>query len=165
MSDIDTPNRDLSLLAPKFRAAIEGAIAACDAAGYPVKVNEGFRSQARQAWLYAQGRTRPGARVTNASTNLTSWHGYGLAVDVIHRTLAYWPHGRAASANAANAQWFADIGAIFKAHGCNWGGDFASFPDTPHMQWGRCRPSPSARARELIRTGGVQRVWQEVGAL
>jgi LAS superfamily LD-carboxypeptidase LdcB len=86
MSDLDTPNRDLSLLAPAFRRAVEAAIQDCRDKGFPVKVNEGFRSQARQNWLYRQGRSRPGRIVTNAPTSLTSWHGYGLAVDVIHAT-------------------------------------------------------------------------------
>ena len=160
MSEVDTPNRGLELLAPKFRQAVEAAITECKAKGLPVKVNEGFRSNARQAWLYAQGRTRPGKKVTNAPTSLTSWHGYGLAVDVIHTSKAYNPFG---DDRAQNEQWFRDVGAVFKANGCNWGGDWTS-PDTPHMQWGRCRPSPSDKARELIAGGGVHAVWDAVGA-
>ncbi|HEY8571587.1 M15 family metallopeptidase [Phenylobacterium sp.] len=164
MSELDTPNRDLAMLAPAFRLAVEAAIAECAAKGLEVKVNEGFRSNGRQAWLYAQGRTRPGDIVTRAPTSFTSWHGYGLAVDVIHRTKAYWPFGKDRTASARNERWFADVADVFKANGCNWGGDW-SRPDTPHMQWGRCRPSPSARARELWESGGVQAVWAAVGAL
>ncbi len=164
MSDLDTPSRDLSLLAPKFRAAVEAAIAECAQLGLPVKVNEAYRSQARQAWLYAQGRTRPGDKVTNAPTALTSWHGYGLAVDVIHATKAYWPFGKGAANAANNAKWFWQVSDVFKRHGCNWGGDFKTRPDAPHMQWGKCRPSPSDVARSLIREKGVQAVWEAVGA-
>ena len=160
MSDVDTPSRDLELLAPKFRQAVEAAMLACEAKGLHVKVNEAFRSNARQAFLFAQGRTRPGPKVTNAPTSLTSWHGYGLAVDVIHKTLAFKPFG---DDRAKNEQWFEDVGAVFKANDCNWGGDW-THPDTPHMQWGHCRPSPSDRARALIASGGVQAVWTEVGA-
>jgi peptidoglycan L-alanyl-D-glutamate endopeptidase CwlK len=160
MSDVDTPDRDLQKLAPKFRQAVEAALAECETKGLHAKVNEALRSQERQAFLFAQGRTRPGNIVTNAPTSLTSWHGYGLAVDVIHRTLAFKPFG---ADRAANEQWFADVGAVFKNNGCSWGGDW-THPDTPHMQWGHCRPSPSDRARELIAGGGVEAVWTEVGA-
>ncbi|MDR4308757.1 M15 family metallopeptidase [Chelatococcus sambhunathii] len=161
MSNVDTPNRDLSLLAPKFRSAIEAAIAECASNNLPVKINEGFRSQSRQAWLYAQGRTRPGDIVTRAPTSLTSWHGYGLAVDVVHATKAYWPFGR--WEKRENEAWFAQVAAFFKKNGCNWGGDF-SHPDTPHMQWGRCTPSPTQNARDIFRSQGVQAVWAKLSA-
>src|SRR3954451_24302338 len=91
-------NRDLSLLAPKFAAAVTAAIDACNAAGMDAMVYEGYRSQELQAIYYARGRTviPPTHTVTNAPTNLTSWHGYGLAVDVVHR-VKYWepPGGEA----------------------------------------------------------------------
>lgn len=160
MTDVSVANRDLSLLAPKFRDAVTAALADCAARGLTAKVNEGFRSNARQAWLYAQGRTRPGKKVTNAPTSLTSWHGYGLAVDIIHQTKGYEPAGKD---GPANEKWFADVAAVFKQHGCAWGGDWTK-PDTPHMQWGKCRPSPSDRARELIASGGVEAVWAAVSA-
>jgi peptidoglycan L-alanyl-D-glutamate endopeptidase CwlK len=41
---------------------------------------EGYRSQARQDWLYAQGRTRPGSIVTWIKS--PRWHGVGLAADL-----------------------------------------------------------------------------------
>jgi len=161
VTDVSMANRDLTLLAPKFREAVTAALADCAAKGLAAKVNEGFRSNARQAWLYAQGRTRPGNRVTNAPTSLTSWHGYGLAVDIIHQTKGYEPFG---ADGAANEKWFAEVAAVFKQHDCTWGGDWSK-PDTPHMQWGRCRPSPSDRARELIASGGVEAVWAAVSAV
>lgn len=160
MTDAATASRDLSLLAPKFRAAVEAAIDECSAQGLPVKVAEAVRSQERQAYLYAQGRTRPGNRVTNAPTNLTSWHGYGLAVDVIHATLGYEPTGKNPRGNEA---WFARVGGIFKKHGCAWGGDWRK-PDTPHMQWGQMPASPDAPAKGLKSSQGNAAVWAAVGA-
>lgn len=58
--------------------------------GYKAKVFEGYRSEQRQQWLWAQGRSaedcaaagvpeefaRPGQIVTNASSAATSAHGY-----------------------------------------------------------------------------------------
>jgi hypothetical protein len=52
---------------------------------------------------------------------------------------------------------------IFAKYGCKWGGDWKS-PDRPHFQWGKCKPGPSDVARELIRTRGVEAVWEAVGA-
>lgn len=149
------PTRDGALLAPRFREAVDAAIAECAAKGLPAMVYETYRSDELQAVYYARGRTvtPPTKPVTNAMSNLYSWHGYGLAVDVIHRTKA-WDVG---------TEWFAQVAEVFKSLGCKWGGDWKA-KDLPHFQWGMCKPSPSDTARYLIRTQGVQAVWEAVGA-
>ena len=151
------PTDDLQYLAPAFRAAVERAIAECNAPpnNLNADVYETFRSNELQQVYYQRGRSvkPPETPVTNASTNLYSWHGYGLAVDVIHKTKG-WGAGDA---------WYRQVADVFKKHGCKWGGDWTS-PDKPHFQWGKCKPSPSAIARELIRTKGVLTVWETVGA-
>ena len=153
------PTSDLTLLAPAFEAAVLAAIKECNDApnNLRAKVYETYRSNELQAIYYARGRTvRPPSQVvTNASSNLYSWHGYGLAVDVIHETEEWDPK---------RPGWFNAVAAIFKRHGCKWGGDW-TFADPPHMQWGPCRASPSNLARELLRTRGIEAVWEAVGAL
>ena len=47
-----------------------------------VRIAQGFRTFAEQDALYAQGRTKPGAKVTNAKGG-QSIHNYGLAVDIV----------------------------------------------------------------------------------
>jgi peptidoglycan L-alanyl-D-glutamate endopeptidase CwlK len=150
-----TRTNRIELLAPRFRAAVEAAIAECRANQLDAVVYETYRSAALQATYYARGRTvkPPATPVTNAMSNLYSWHGYGLAVDVIHRTRTW----------DAGDTWFRAVADVFKRHGCKWGGDWKS-PDLPHFQWGLCKPSPSDVARELIRTRGVESVWVAVGA-
>lgn len=150
-------SRDLGKLAPRFRKKVEESIAACRAQGLDAKVFEAYRSNELQMLYYQRGRTiiPPTHTVTNAKTNLYSWHGYGLAVDVVHRTDFWKPAGGEA--------WFRRVADIFKAHDCKWGGDWTR-PDLPHMQWGRCRPSPSDMARLLLRTDGLPAVWKAVGA-
>ncbi|MGQ0766325.1 MAG: hypothetical protein ACT4OZ_11735 [Gemmatimonadota bacterium] len=75
------PTTELKLLAPKFRAAVDAAIAECNAE--PNRLNaivyETWRSPALQALYYQRGRriTPPFEPVTNAWSNLSSWHGYG----------------------------------------------------------------------------------------
>src|ERR1700744_2478015 len=125
------PDRDLSKLAPKFHAAVQAALATCnDPKGLNLSamVYEGFRSLELQQIYYARGRTviPPNKTVTNAPTNLLSWHGYGLAVDIVHQTLFWNPPGGEA--------WFKTVSDVFKANSCSWGGDWKQ-ADTPHMQW------------------------------
>lgn len=151
-------NRDLERLAPEFARAVGKAIAACRAANLDAMVYEGMRSQALQAMYFQRGRTvKPPSRpVTNAPTNMHSWHGFGLAVDVVHRTKFWSPPG--------GERWFEDVGAIFKQHGCTWGGDW-TMADLPHFQWGRCPAGPSEVARQLIATQGMHAVWNHFGAI
>jgi D-alanyl-D-alanine carboxypeptidase len=154
------PYSGLDVLAPKFRAAVEAALADCNGGpggGFKAMVFESYRTPELQRLYYARGRTiiPPTHTVTNAPTNVYSWHGYGLAVDVVHAE-KYWnpPDGEA---------WFAKVADVFKTHGCKWGGDW-THPDTPHFQWGRCKASPSERARDLLAAGGLPAVWAAVEA-
>lgn len=151
-----TVSQDLALLAPKFREAVELAINDCQARGLDAYVYEAYRSRELQALYYARGRTiiPPLKPVTNASSNLYSWHGYCLAVDVISRTRAW---------NAPET-WFAAVAESFRKFDCRWGSEWR-MRDLPHFQWGRCKPSPSAAARQTIRTQGVEAVWKMVGAM
>ncbi len=77
-SDVD---RDPSHLFPPFRTRLLALMADLEReTGEPWIIEEGLRSQARQSWLYAQGRTRPGPIVTWMKT--PTWHGTGLAADI-----------------------------------------------------------------------------------
>lgn len=159
------PQRSMDLLAPKFRAAVEAALQVCNEQHrLDAYVFETYRSNELQKIYYARGRTvkPPHHTVTNAPDNLRSWHGYGLAVDVIHRTQLWSPPG--------GADWFRQVAEIFKekrdARGIQlikWGGDWTR-PDLPHFQWGRCKASPSQDAQDLIKAEGMQAVWEKVAA-
>lgn len=146
-------SRDLASLAPFFRVAVEAALDGCHAEGLDAFVFEAYRSPELQEAYFRRGRTeRPPERpVTNAKSNLQSWHGYGLAVDVISSAHGWNPP----------PGWWEQVAAVFQKHGCKWGGDW-KVRDLPHFQWSRCKPSPSDRARELFAEGGFERVWREV---
>lgn len=151
-------SNDLTLLAPKFAQALLSALAACKAAGFDAMVYEACRSQELQALYYARGRTiiPPPKPVTNAPSCFQSWHGYGLAVDVVDRTKFWKPVG--------GEQWFKKVAAIIKQHDCSWGGDW-KHPDTPHFQWHLCKPSPSLEAQKLVLAQGRMAVWKAVQAI
>jgi peptidoglycan L-alanyl-D-glutamate endopeptidase CwlK len=150
-----TVHRDLSELAPRFRDAVQVAIERCRMQDLHAFVYEAYRSLELQQVYYARGRTQvpPSQVVTNARSNLYSWHGFGLAVDVIHETREW----------DVPEEWFAEVAANFRVAGCRWGGEW-KMKDLPHFQWGLCKPSPSDRARALMAAGGRQAVWDAVGA-
>lgn len=148
-------DRDLSQLPPAMRRAVEAALADCKADGLDAFVYEAGRSHELALVYYARGRTvkPPERTVTNAPDETYTWHGYRLAVDVISRARGW----------DVTDEWFARVAVHFKRHGLKWGGDWKR-KDLPHFQWGKCKPSPSARARELLRTEGRAGVWRAVGA-
>lgn len=78
------PNKrltDTNLLAPFFERKLLKALAEAHQQGLLLHPFETMRSPARQNYLYEQGRTRTGAKVTRARA-WESWHQYGLACDV-----------------------------------------------------------------------------------
>ena len=69
-------------LHPRFRLKVNQLISKLEAEGLPFRMFEGFRSARRQHELYQQGRSKPGARVTNADA-WSSLHQYGVAADFV----------------------------------------------------------------------------------
>jgi hypothetical protein len=76
MTDVTRANTDRALWHPLLVTRWAVLDLKLAAAGIPCRVVEGYRSDERQAWLYAQGRTRPGLIVTNAASAKLSAHGY-----------------------------------------------------------------------------------------
>lgn len=148
-------DRDVNKLAPGFRRAVLAAIASCNTQGLDAYVFEAYRSPELQALYYARGRTiiPPERPVTNARTNLQSWHGFGLGIDTISRSKGW----------EAGDGWFEAVAIEFELEGCRWGGRWKQ-RDLPHVQWGKCKPSPSDEARRLYAAGGFAAVWRAVGA-
>lgn len=105
---------DPALLFPPLRAKIESIVAEAKALGQELVIFETYRSAARQARLFAEGRTKL-ARV--------GVHHYGLAADLVRRV-----NGK--------LTWEADyalLGGLAKRRGLVWGGDWR-FRDEVHVQ-------------------------------
>ena len=136
-----------SELEPAFRAKLEELVRRLEAKGYKPWIYETKRTQARQAWLYASGRTRAGSKVTNVEQ--VGNHGRGRAADVIdgraHPTRkgerigwGTWSGKDGDSDAAAMAdRFFDDLGADAEALGLTWGGRWTlegGGSDKPHVE-------------------------------
>lgn len=138
--------RSLDFVAPKIRRQALAARDECIKAGYAVDFFETHRSLARQADLFAQGRTKPGKIVTNAEPGLSSHH-YGLALDI-----AYYLNGR--------WDWSGDFdkpGAIFVAHG------FEPPPKFEKVHFQMTNGLSGRALRDLARKMTVLDLWRELG--
>jgi peptidoglycan LD-endopeptidase CwlK len=103
--------------------------------GIKVILTSGPRPIAEQDRLYAMGRTKPGKIVTNARGGY-SWHNFGLAGDY-----AFVINGKV----TWNGPWAA-FGKLARECGLEWGGDFKSIVDRPHVQWTRGKTLAQMRA-------------------
>ncbi|WP_151737327.1 M15 family metallopeptidase [Paenibacillus tengchongensis] len=124
----------LNGLHPAVRAATELLMERCYAAGVPILITQGLRTSSEQDALYAQGRTKPGAVVTNARGGY-SYHNYGLAVDfalLLPGGAVSWEMKRDGDGDGT-ADW-QEVVRQAKVLGFEWGGDWSSFKDYPHLQ-------------------------------
>lgn len=129
--------RRLQQLHPKLRDEAIGlfAEAECALSGRAKpRVTFGLRTFQEQQALYEQGRSKPGPIVTNAKPG-SSFHNYGLAIDfalIIDGQTASWNDLKDYDGDRV-ADWM-EVVNIFKAHGWEWGGDWKSIIDKPHLQ-------------------------------
>lgn len=105
--------------------------------GLRMMVTSGVRSTEEQQALYAQGRTTPGAIVTqldgvkkrsNHQPRLSGrYEGFGAAVDMAFVDAEGKPSW------AEDQPWLL-YGRMATALGLMWGGDWRSFKDRPHIE-------------------------------
>ncbi|MGG4142951.1 M15 family metallopeptidase [Paenibacillus algorifonticola] len=125
----------LSGLLPVVKAATEALIERSYKRGVPIVITQGLRTYAEQDGLYAQGRTKAGAIVTNARAGY-SFHNFGVAIDFALLSddgrSVYWDTKRDADKDGV-ADW-SEVVTEAKALGFAWGGDWTSFKDAPHFE-------------------------------
>lgn len=135
--------------------------------GLYVMFSDGHRTHAEQNALYAQGRTKAGQIVTNARGG-QSLHNYGVALDMFITN----KNGTSASWNAGKLRQAAQIA---KKLGFEWGGDWTSFKDYPHIQMtgglslsqlqaGR-KPNLTYKGSALSSNSGIKRLQQDLKKL
>lgn len=116
----------LSKIHPTLADKARQLIAKAHAEGIDLVVTQGLRTIAEQNALYAQGRTAPGKKVTNAKGG-SSYHNFGLAFDIAVRK-------ENGDIDWDSTKLYNRVGQLGKSIGLEWGGDFKSIKDTPHFQ-------------------------------
>ena len=109
---------------PRAREFMRLALDLAAKHGVIVRIISGLRSYAEQSALYAKGRTAQGPKVTNARAGHSN-HNFGTAWDIgLFKGKTY----------LAASPIYREIGIAARSLGLTWGGDFKSFPDTPHYE-------------------------------
>lgn len=119
-------SRNIDDLNPHVAKLCRQFLDKCKAEGIDILITSTYRDAESQNALYAQGRTTPGKRVTNAKAG-QSYHNYRCAFDFVPLR-----HGK--------PQWqdialFKHCGEIGKALGLQYAGDWVRFKEYAHLQW------------------------------
>ena len=119
-------SRDINRLRSDVAENCRVFLRRCEEEGLPVLVTQTVRDEEYQRYLYSLGRTVPGGIVTNSA--VPSFHSdtAGLAFDICKNVRGE---------EYSDLAFFHRCGAIGKAIGFSWGGDWKEFPDLPHFQW------------------------------
>ncbi len=108
--------------------------------GFAVKIIGGTRTYAEQEALYAQGRTKKGAKVTNARGGY-SWHNFGLAFDFG----LFSPSGQT---YFGNSKFYKELGKLAVGiPNTTWGGTWKNPVDEPHIQLDMFSSTKKAREK------------------
>lgn len=136
---IDRPTKEkIAIAHPKLRDELEELVEKINkdilTGSANVRITHTLRSFEEQAELYAQGRTKPGKKVTNAKAG-DSFHNYGLAIDIvliINGAIASWDTKKDFDKDQ-QSDWM-EVVKVFKDAGWVWGGDWRTFRDLPHFE-------------------------------
>ena len=114
----------IATLLPEVRPIARVLVQRAAQNGIQIKVVSGLRSYAEQDELYAQGRRKPGVKITNARAGYSN-HNFGIAFDVgVFEGTKYLPE---------SAKYKA-VGVLGMDLGLEWGGNWKTIVDQPHFQ-------------------------------
>jgi peptidoglycan L-alanyl-D-glutamate endopeptidase CwlK len=133
---IDTRSEKvLAGLLPEVRPLARALVQKAAAHGINLRIISGLRTYAEQDALYAQGRTAPGDKVTNARGGYSN-HNFGIAFDVgVFEGSKY----------LGDSPKYKAAGVLGTELGLEWGGNWKSIVDQPHYQ---LRPAWAAELSE-----------------
>lgn len=119
-------SRKLEDLHPKVKVLCEKFISECKKQDIDVLITSTYRDAASQNALYAQGRTTPGKKVTNAKAG-QSFHNWRCAFDFVPIV-----NGKAQWSDVAT---FTKCGEIAESVGLQWAGRWVKFKELAHCQY------------------------------
>jgi peptidoglycan L-alanyl-D-glutamate endopeptidase CwlK len=149
----DISRQRLAEVHPELRRRVENLADALIAEGIPIEVDTALRTAAQQDAIFAEGRTEPGKKVTNAR-GYQSNHVIGCAVDIAPDDT----FTKRADWNPAHLDW-QRIVALAPQYGLR---DGKSWHDLPHLELIEIPTEPTQAIQELCRTEGVSAVWMEL---
>lgn len=121
---------------PALRTKVVRLLEVMASIGLPMVCTDGNRTTERQRELYAQGRTKPGKRVTDADgVKVKSNHQGGRAADCTFLNAhgsAHYPNPETDKDGKIIGIW-GEYGRRAKLLGLKWGGDWKK-PDCPHVE-------------------------------
>ena len=123
-------SRSLSDLLPPARTRAQAFLDACGKAGIDILITSTYRDQDAQAALFAQGRTAPGKRVTNAKPG-QSFHNWRVAFDVVPLRAGKPVWGT----TGPDGVLWERIGKIGESVGLEWAGRWDTFREFAHFQY------------------------------
>lgn len=132
--------RDVKQLHPDLKKKITQLKDICKKSGIAIGISECLRTVAEQDAFYAQGRTKPGIKVTNCKgSTYSSMHQWGVAFD-FYLIMDVDGDGKTNDDSYNDATGlFAKVGKLGQSIGLEWGGSWKSPVDKPHFQlpnWG-----------------------------
>jgi len=119
-------SRKLEDLHPKVAEMCKTFIQKGKEQGIDILITSTYRDNESQNALYAQGRTAPGKKVTNAKGG-QSFHNWRVAFDFVPLV-----NGKA---QWNNLTLFKKCGEIAKSQGLEWAGEWKSFKEYAHCQY------------------------------
>lgn len=124
-------SRKITDLLPQLQIKFAAFAAKMAEAGVPFIVTCTYRSQAEQEMLWAQGRTRPGPKITWTKN---SQHTLRRAFDIVvcKDGIPNWNYK--ADVDEDHVSDYEEAGAIAEGLGLEWGGRWAKSPDYCHFQ-------------------------------
>lgn len=119
-------SRSLSDLNPKVAALCSEFINSCKKHNIDVIITSTYRDTESQNALYAQGRTAPGKKVTNAKGG-QSFHNWKVAFDFCPLV-----NGKP---NWSDVALYTKCGEIAESVGLEWAGRWKTFKELAHCQY------------------------------
>lgn len=119
-------SRKLEDLHPKVAKLCDKFIRKCKSQNIDILITSTYRDHASQNALYAQGRTAPGKKVTNAKAG-QSFHNWKCAFDFVPIV-----NGKP---NWNDTALYTKCGEIAESVGLEWAGRWKTFKELAHCQY------------------------------
>jgi peptidoglycan L-alanyl-D-glutamate endopeptidase CwlK len=119
-------SRKIEDLNPKTAKLCHAFIDVCKAMGIEILITSTYRDNESQNALYAQGRSAPGNKVTNAKGG-QSYHNYKCAFDFVPLV-----NGKP---NWNDPALFKKCGEVAESVGLEWAGRWKTFQEMAHCQY------------------------------